>query len=96
MNLNIAIAVQKLLCYPESCIIITEDGETVGKMYTSLTMSAWGGQPCLLLHAGSYAKIKSNIEVGTSITGFLTSDLKVIQELTHEYVQVHTIYITHY
>lgn len=79
-----ALDYQNHLSYPESCLIVSEDGEGIGKMYTTVEISNWAGTPCLLVHSGSYAKISSEVEVGTSLTGFLTKELQVIQELAHE------------
>lgn len=72
------------MCYPESCVLVNEFGASVGKMYSSITMNEWASKKCLLIHSGSYAKLRHGLEVGTDITGFITQDFRIIQELGHE------------
>jgi hypothetical protein len=72
------------MCYTESCLLVREGGDSVGKMWTSVTTTQWANEPCLLVHSGSYAKLRDGMEVGTDVTGFISNDLKVIQEHGHE------------
>jgi len=85
----------KKLCFSESMLIVQDDGSVIGKTYIHITPAKWGEENCLCVHSGSYANFsRSNVhkdealECGTSITAFVSLQLKCIHEYVHEWAKV--------
>ncbi|CAG7838377.1 unnamed protein product [Allacma fusca] len=74
--------------FPESLLMITESGSTVGKYYCSVKRSLLLEDQCVLVHFGSCSTMPDGLECGITVTGFVDENLQTIQEYTHEWMKL--------
>jgi len=87
-RLKMSRSVQKAMCYSESLLMVTEAGESVGKLYCTVSEAEWNGLKCLSVHSGSSAEFQSGLQCGTTVTGFVNSRLRILHEYIHEWAKI--------
>ncbi|XP_053186629.1 ciliogenesis-associated TTC17-interacting protein [Scomber japonicus] len=73
--------------FPDSLVTVSEGGRDLGKFNVTVEFALRVQQPCMLLHAQSQGAIDDS-PCGTTVTAYLTTDLEVLEEDYHEYVQL--------
>ncbi|XP_069020631.1 ciliogenesis-associated TTC17-interacting protein [Embiotoca jacksoni] len=74
--------------FPDSLLTASEGGGDLGRFSVTVEFARRVQQPCMLLHAQSHGAIDDESPCGTTVTAYLTSDLEVLEEDYHEYVQL--------
>ncbi|XP_041660136.1 ciliogenesis-associated TTC17-interacting protein [Cheilinus undulatus] len=73
--------------FADSLVTVSEGGRDLGKFTVTVEFACRGQQPCMLLHAQSQGAI-DDCPCGTTVTAYLTTDLEVLEEDYHEYVEL--------
>ncbi|XP_028282603.1 ciliogenesis-associated TTC17-interacting protein [Parambassis ranga] len=73
--------------FPDSLVTVSEGGRDLGKFSVTVEFAHRVQQACVMLHAQSHGAIDDS-PCGTTVTAYLTSDLKVLEEDYHEYVKL--------
>ncbi|XP_068605441.1 ciliogenesis-associated TTC17-interacting protein [Brachionichthys hirsutus] len=73
--------------FSDSLVTVSEGGRDLGGFSVSVEFTHRGQQPCVKLHAQSQGAVGDS-PCGTTVTAYVTTDLEVLQEDSHEHVKL--------
>ncbi|XP_068197230.1 ciliogenesis-associated TTC17-interacting protein [Antennarius striatus] len=73
--------------FSESLVTVSEAGRHLGRFRVSVELAHLAGRACVMLRAQSEGAI-DDAPCGTTVTAFITTDLQVLEEELHQYVQL--------
>ncbi|XP_028986889.1 ciliogenesis-associated TTC17-interacting protein [Betta splendens] len=73
--------------FPDSLVTVSEGGRALGLFSVTVEFARRLQQPCVLLRAQSQGTIDES-PCGTTVTVYITSDLEVLEEDYHEYLEL--------
>ncbi|PIK38482.1 putative ciliogenesis-associated TTC17-interacting protein [Apostichopus japonicus] len=73
--------------FGDGLVTISDTGKELGEFSITVEPTRHKGQDCLLVHANSHGTIDS-VPMGTSVTAYVTHNLKTLEQQHHEYVKL--------
>lgn len=77
----------KDVLFTDTLVTISDTGKELGEFTITVEPTRHNGQECLLVHANSHGTI-DNVPMGTSVTAYVTTNLKTLEQQHHEYVKL--------